>query len=293
MEETSATTQRLPSSETKERSEIPDFVRKVAKDYPDEANRIISLLPMWKATVDRYVSIPGFAGEVLDATEYISKEDLEGFVTEIADEATPLLGVHPDRVVFVHYSAKTSGRYLFNQILGKIPEEIRDKAILLDPKTLARDIRLGNRKAPTNIFYCDDSSNSGQQIRSLLSLTILPLVQEPSQNPTIDLRLMRISDNARNVIETKLQIPGVDNVNWDIKAKRMPELADVMNKHATKLPAPIPELFSPRSPFGAPTLGIFYHKLQDNLPGIYLCGDMEVATRAGIEPLFQNSHISR
>lgn len=273
----------------------PDFIKAIGKDFPEEERRVLALLPEWEAAIDHLVGIPGLARQVLDATQYIGKEEIQSFILGIAQEAQQLLGVKRGEVNFLHEGQETkSGRYFFENILGHIPDSLKDRVRLLDIGDLHSFIAANDPRGQ-DFFLCDDAINSGMQfheVANTLGFTISKRREDPgTAKSNLRVRVLRIADEGRKRIKTDADYYK-KILAIDAQGKRMPVVDDILGKFRKRTNNNFGGLFhqSNALSFSPTTLGIFYHKFQDNLPIVYT-GEKksDPLISDGVIPLFKNT----
>lgn len=254
-----------PETSEVEINREPAFLASLEVDYPELANKIRTDLPRWVSAVEGYLGIAGIAKTVLDKVHYFSKEDTRLFVTRVADEVKTIpVG---ESIVFVHHaSAARSGRFLYDEIVKRLGEDssrIRLAASADLQEVVEKDI---NKK---HIFFIDDSANSGQQLN--LCLNPLIAVSDLGESTEVHVRLMAITKKAKdtfNWLKSRIEDDSGDVV-LDIQADDMPvvgEPPEGVNQNRWWMVA------TPHHGRGRATLGIFSHRLQDNLSPLLIEG---------------------
>ncbi len=253
------------SDEKVEPDNVPPFVRALTVDYPDEAERLKGAIPEWCKQVNANLGVENVAESILETTDYISRQEEGEFVEGIAREVAELLDSE-EKIYFVqHGTDARSGRYFFDQIKNLIPEELRSKIQL--ESSFFKIFEAGS--TPKHFFFVDDAINSGQQASEALGhLAFVAQQAGVSESTSVHVRALRATDSGSE------RIAGLDSAfpgaTWDINAKRMPTVGNALTKNnAESLANHHLLLPSHALPDTTATLGIFYHRLQDNLPAMY------------------------
>ncbi len=280
------------------------FIDGIIKDHPEVKDQLIQKLPEWKKSLDTFMGMDGFSDIVLEEADYISKEETVTFIKGVADEVKQILEERPDKdIYFIRYTDNArSEEYFYRHVTKSIPEDKRDKVKLVNPTQLTDltydGVQLGD------VFFCDDSANSGQQMRT----SLIPLVSysrrefdedvKPNGEPVrAHVRLLRVTDDAMEKLDiVKGLLRDTNPVEIDLKTggkmKSMNDVADRVEKEYPdkKYTAEQRSVTLSHHQYGVGTLGVFYHRLQDNLTPIFISGRIsEGLAKHGVTPLLDES----
>jgi len=285
----------LPTIES-EKIRLPDFLLKLAIDYPEVADKIKAKLPQWKENVDRLMGIEGFSDIVLNQIEYISKEEEEEFFLQVREEIKSKLESNQALTIYflIHSIRSRSGNYFFNAICNGLSDSNKER--LKKVTAIEFNEMMDEGMVPTEIYFCDDSSNSGSQLVGQ-TINLLPrfsrgeMGSSSGEKINLHIRLLRIDHKAEVKINDLLKrLENAIEVSIDVEAKPIANMKDIATHFGiTSLSSPEQQyIFNTHHQMGIATLAIFYHKLQDNLSPLLIPGRAEKElAKHGIKPLFE------
>jgi len=266
---------------------LPTFLSDMRKDHPGIVMDIESRLNDWCAAVDDKSGIPGFSKTILEHMEYVRREEIEEFVTSVAQEVKQIRETDPTRPIrFVSWdSEKGSGRWFYEQLSRSLSDSDRKNVDHIS-FTRVYDHEMDLPESPI-YFYLDDAANSGQQVQQGIYAfrSVIgkdgdgKLVQRSKKGKPIDLhiRLLRITDHVKDFIDDQrhffVDADGSDLVIIDTDSnplanQHMPTTQDVIDRlDLSKDEIDSTGMFfqGHHGRFPA-TLAIFWHKVQDNMP---------------------------
>lgn len=266
---------------------MPKFLRDMSEDYPDQALAISKRAQDWSKSIDDEQGINGLGDALLNNAEYVSKAEKEKFENSVAEEMKTFLDTHPEGkiICIVFMKKKGSGPFFYYNITSRLNEELRSRISMWSWV----DIReKAVQKPEQNEYYIvDDSSNSGQQLNTMLFSTYIGALSDAAKQMSsnhnfeerekvkLRVRLMRISKKAREKMEKKYvdkndispycTIDFDENPGANKLVRTTDEVLETLGQTESDLAEPefLMESHAGRNPT---TLAIFSHKVPDNLP---------------------------
>lgn len=263
----------------------PKFLVDMARDQPELVARVAKDLPEWAVALDKFAGHPNFAATVLQTMEYIGREETRAFVDGVVTEVREKLEASPDKKIYFGQTGESSrsGKYFFNRIVAGLPEDQRSRVELKSHSAIANS---RESVVDQDIYFVDDSANSGQQLQHFLTV-----FHRRSDGPTrLHVRLMRASEFALSKVEhsQKMFTRAGNQVTVDIQTQPVASIRGVMQQldlHTGDIPT---ALMYPHHRIGEGILTIFRHRMQDNLASFLTQGVMTAGYAAnGVKPLFR------
>jgi hypothetical protein len=277
----------IASPIVKENTLPPDikFLEEMERDHPEIARDIRSRLPEWSRVVDEKSGMPGFAQEVLGHMEYISEADVELFVDSVASEVKQIKEKDPDKpICFVSWTTDGgSGKWFYDKVIDRLKDIDTNNITLLASHDIVTS--KNSFQFSSTYFYLDDAANSGQQLQLGINAFDVMLRDDSidrqviAKNPIdVRIRLMRVTDHVVNNIinrprkffadDSGRKLLNIDTEGNPLANIHMPTMDDV----SKNLGIPVEQILNKglffyghhgRSPA---SLGVFWHRAQDNMP---------------------------
>ncbi len=268
----------------------PQFLNKLGIDHPTVANEIRSRIPEWKKKVDELSGIEDFGAKMLNAIEYVDKEETDRLISSVADEIRKIREKDPTKPIrFIAWSTTDgSGKWFYDQLVASLQDISTDNISLIAPYDVGYEADL-KAYEPT-YFYLDDAANSGQQIqqgvfafRSVVGNLEYSVDQGEDENAMIEnpidvrIRLLRVTDEVTDFINRQKKffinksghpLVVIDTESNPNANKRMPTVSDLITNLGLKaddIQNYGAFLYGHHGRFPT-TLAIFRHKIQDNMP---------------------------
>lgn len=246
------------------------FLEELALDNPSLAKQIKNTIPAWRSEINELFSHPTLADDLLNSIKYFSEKDTEIFCGKIAMEISEILSADSTKKVglIVNDYTSESGNYFSKKVIEKLPKERQSNIEIISVKELYPEEAFGKIK---NCFYVDDSSNSGEQLISLLrKLEEYQSYETKINNELhkIKIRLMAITEFARGKVNKTIQEQKGLLPNIDLKASHMPTFGEFIESYPnTKIQSKSTFEFDDQDEknMKLEILGIFPHAIQDNL----------------------------
>jgi hypothetical protein len=263
-------------------SKIPSFLIELEGDHPELAQSIKGRINEWTDSVNKIMGRDDFAKTVLDNIDYVSRDEITQFISQVAAEVIDLIDSGVKEIIFFKHIDGDSRDWFYKILLEQIPKDKRD--------ILKYRSSFYVRTYPdAHFFILDDSSNSGKQLEATVQT---PFIQEKDhlsftnqlrvlflgKKTSLHIRLLRITEYAKNNLEKTASENKKSIVELDIQAKKMPTIKDVLNQLGMRfedLNKEQQRLLKAHHEYHSPILGFFFHKLQDNLPTMLISGRLD------------------
>jgi len=198
-----------------------DFIAKISQDHPKLSDKLRKAVPEWKKATDDYVGQPGFAAELLDQVDYVSSEEEQEIMASWVAEVHDYLQAHPNETISIIYYHDGSDHFFSQQVLSKLTEADRERVHYGTCYDFGQDIRSTLLPAAdkhlvdldSQVWFFDDSSNSGDQLMDLIRISVEALrdysyIQNvfPDKGREIADWIEDLMDHAKNEAEAIQQI---------------------------------------------------------------------------------------
>lgn len=248
----------------------PPFLEALAIDRPDLAKEIEARIPAWRKEIDQLFGINGLADKFLGRIRYFSAKETVLFIERTAQEIESVLAKNSGQKVglFVREDSSSSGHYFANKIINYLESNSTSNntdRIVIVP--FGKKIETGNIET---CFYADDSSNEAIQMMDFFRLLKCGKID---QLKNLHLRLIAITDYARDHIESVLMPENKTIENISLNGAKMPTNQDFLAEYPI-VGNKFMQIIADSHPSISETalrlvnreiLGIFYHTFQDNL----------------------------
>lgn len=312
----------IPKLSKESKSTQPHFLEEMSKDYPDLAKRVTADLPEWEASVDKYLGLADSGKSIADAIEYTNWQEIRNSILRWREELKDILLGDPNKRAAVISIIGGSTRYFANQVISELPEELRkriDQITTVEEadEYVSNHLPNENTHSPTDYFIFDDSSNSGSQLVTTIN-SFMGSVGEEAYNAAntrnqgsaylkwlnntdakksnLYVRMLAMTDIAKKDSAAAFNYHSTCSnkyppvISLDIRAKKMPETMEVLKTLQIPKDRVTVDFKASHAGMMPTVLGIFAHKIQDNLPPVLLEGKR---TNSQIKPLFKATDIPK